>query len=154
MTEQQTPPVSGPPVAPPRANGATAPRASGAWTGWVRFGGVVMTIIGGFAIIEGFFALFSPTYVTLTGETILAFDLTAWGWLHLLLGVLVLATGLALVGSAPSWARGTAIVLLALNTIVQLAYMPAYPIWSLVLIVLDIIVIFALMVTWDEASAY
>ncbi|GAA4897209.1 DUF7144 family membrane protein [Actinomycetospora straminea] len=153
MTEQQTPPVSGPTMTP-RASGTTAPRDSGAWTGWVRFGGVVMTIIGGFAIIEGFFALFSPTYVTLTGEGVLAFDLTAWGWLHLLLGVLVLATGLALVGSAPGWARGTAIVLLALNTIVQLAYMPTYPIWSLVLIVLDIIVIFALMVTWDEASAY
>lgn len=153
MTEQQTPPVSGPTMTP-RANGRTAPRDSGAWTGWVRFGGVVMTIIGGFAVIQGLLALFSPTYVTLTSAGILAFDLTAWGWLHLLLGVLVLATGLALVGSAPGWARGTAIVLLALNTIVQLAYMPAYPIWSLVLIVLDIVVIFALMVTWDEASAY
>lgn len=153
MTEQQTPPVSGPTMTP-RANGRTAPRDSGAWTGWVRFGGVVMTIIGGFAVIQGFFALFSPTYVTLTGAGVLLFDLTAWGWLHILLGALVLATGLALVGSAPGWARGTAIVLLALNTIVQLAYMPAYPIWSLVLIVLDIVVIFALMVTWDEASAY
>ncbi|MDD7968325.1 DUF7144 family membrane protein [Actinomycetospora lemnae] len=153
MTEQQTPPVSGPTMTP-RANGRTAPRDSGAWTGWVRFGGVVMTIIGGFAVIQGFFALFSPTYVTLTGAGVLLLDLTAWGWLHILLGALVLATGLALVGSAPGWARGTAIVLLALNTIVQLAYMPAYPIWSLVLIVLDIVVIFALMVTWDEASAY
>lgn len=153
MTEQQTPPVSGPTMTP-RANGTTAPRVSSAWMGWVRFGGVVMTIIGGFAVIQGFFALFSPTYVTLTGAGVLLLDLTAWGWLHILLGVLVLATGLALVGSAPGWARGTAIVLLALNTIVQLAYMPAYPIWSLVLIVLDIVVIFALMVTWDEASAY
>jgi hypothetical protein len=151
MTEQQTPPpVSTPPMTPPRSNGTTAPSRSGAWTGWVRFGGIMMTIIGAFAVIEGFFALFSPTYVTLTGAGVLLFDLTAWGWVHLLLGILVLAVGLALVGGAPSWARGTGVFLLAVNTIVQLAFMPAYPLWSIVLIVLDIVVIYALMVTWGE----
>ena len=153
MTEQQIPSqASGPSMTPPRSNGASAPAPPAAWTGWVRFGGVVMTIIGGFAVIEGFFALFSPTYVTLIGESVLLFDLTAWGWIHILLGALVLATGLALLGSAPSWARGTGIVLLALNTIVQLAFMPAYPFWSIVMIVLDIVVIYALMVTWGEAD--
>lgn len=155
MTEQQIPSqVPGSPITPSRANGTSAPQASGAMRGWVRFGGVVMTIIGGFAVIEGFFALFSPTYVTLTGAGVLLFDLTAWGWVHILLGVLVLATGLALVGSAPSWARGTAIVLLALNTIVQLAFLPAYPFWSIIMIVLDIVVIYALMVTWGEDTDY
>lgn len=151
MTEQQIPSQgAGPTITPPRANGTSAPRRPEAMTGWVRFGGVMMTIIGGFAVIEGLFALFSPTYVTLTGAGVLLFDLTAWGWIHILLGVLVLATGLSLVGSAPSWARGTGIVLLALNTIVQLAFLPAYPLWSIIMIVLDIVVIYALMVTWGE----
>ncbi|MEJ2889179.1 DUF7144 family membrane protein [Actinomycetospora aeridis] len=153
MTEQQIPSqVPGPSTNPPRRNGMVAPRGVDTMGGWVRFGGVMMTIIGGFAVIEGLFALFSPTYVTLTGAGVLAFDLTAWGWVHLLLGVLVLATGLSLVGSAPSWARGTAIVLLALNTVVQLAFMPAYPFWSIIMIVLDVIVIYALMVTWGDAD--
>ncbi|GAA4924362.1 hypothetical protein EV188_105277 [Actinomycetospora succinea] len=156
MTEQQIPsPVSGSPITPSRANGTSAPPRSGAWMGWVRFGGVVMTIIGGFAVVEGFFALFSPTYVTLTGEAVLLFDLTAWGWIHILLGVLVLATGLGLLsGAGASWARGVGIVLLALNTIVQLAFLPAYPLWSIILIILDIVVIYALMVTWGEESEY
>ena len=155
MTEQQIPSqVPGSPLPPTRANGSSAPPRPGAWAGWVRFGGVVMTIIGAFAVVEGIIALFSPTYVTLTGAGVLLFDLTTWGWIHILLGVLVLATGLALVGSAPSWARGLGIVLLALNTVVQLAFMPAYPFWSLVLIVLDIVVIYALMVTWGEDADY
>jgi hypothetical protein len=153
MTEQQIP-TSVPGPGATRANGTTAPPRSGPWMGWVRFAGVMMTIIGGFAVIEGFFALFSPTYVTLTGAGVLLFDLTAWGWVHLLLGVLVLATGLSLLNSAPAWARGVGIVLLALNTIVQLAFMPAYPFWSIILIVLDIVVIYALMVTWDDAADY
>ncbi|GAA4799673.1 hypothetical protein GCM10023200_40680 [Actinomycetospora chlora] len=149
MTEQQTPsPVSAPSSASPLTNGVTAPRRSGAWEGWVRFGGVMMTIIGGFAVIEGLLAIFSPTYVTLTGAGVLLFDLTAWGWVHLILGILVLATGLALVGSAPGWARGLGIFLVAINTIVQFAFLPAYPLWSILLIVLDIVVIYALMVTW------
>jgi hypothetical protein len=98
--------------------------------------------------------LFSPTYGTLTGAGVLLFDLTAWGWVHLVLGILVLAAGFSLVGRAPSWARGVGITLLAINTIVQLAFMPAYPFWSLVLIVLDIVVIYALMVTWGQEADY
>lgn len=154
MTEQQSPPVSAPPITPARANGTTASGRSRVWTGWVRFGGIMMTIIGAFAVIEGFFALFSPTYVTLTGAGVLLFDLTAWGWIHLVLGILVLAVGLALIGGAPGWARGTAVFLLAVNTIVQLTFMPAYPLWSIILIVLDIVVIYALMVTWGEDLEY
>jgi hypothetical protein len=151
MTDQETPsPVSAPPITAHRANGTSAPRRSGAWTGWVRFAGVMMTIIGAFAVIEGFIALFSPTYVTLTGAGVLLFDLTAWGWVHLLLGILVLATGLALLGGAPGWARGVGVTLLAINMLVQLAFLPAYPLWSIILIVLDVVVIYALMVTWGE----
>ncbi|WP_285654978.1 hypothetical protein [Actinomycetospora sp. NBRC 106375] len=150
MTEQQIPtPMTGSSM-PRTENGVSAPARSGAWMGWVRFAGVMMTIIGAFAVVEGFFALFSPTYVTLTGAGVLLFDLSAWGWIHLLIGILVLATGLALIGSAPGWARGVGITLLAINTVVQLAFMPAYPFWSLVLIVLDIVVIYALMVTWGQ----
>ena len=150
MTEQQIP-TSVPGSA--RTRGGPSPDApSRAWTGWVRFGGIVMTVIGAFAVVEGLYALFSPTFVTLTQEGVLLLDVTAWGWLHLLLGVLVLATGLSLVGSAPNWARGAGIVLVSLNMIVQLAFLPAYPIWSILMIGLGLVVIYALMVTWDDAA--
>lgn len=150
MTEQQIPSsVPGPAMA--RGHGAP-PAPSRAWTGWVRFGGIVMTVIGAFAVVEGLYALFSPTFVTLTQAGVLLLDLTAWGWLHLLLGVLVLATGLSLAGSAPNWARGAGIVLVSLNMIVQLAFLPAYPIWSILMIALGMVVIYALMITWDDVA--
>ncbi len=149
MTEQQIPPqertiprqydgMGRPPAAPP-ARG----------TGWLRFGGVVMTVVGGFAVIEGFVALFSPTYFVAVNQTVLALDFTGWGWIHLILGALVLATGLSLLGSAPPWARVVGIVLVAINAIVQMAFLSAYPIWSILLIALDMVVLYALVVTGD-----
>jgi hypothetical protein len=150
MTEQQIPSSA---TGSATARGGPPPAApSRPWTGWVRFGGIVMTVIGAFAVVEGLYALFSPTFVTLTQAGVLLLDLTAWGWLHLLMGVLVLATGLSLAGSAPNWARGAGIVLVALNMIVQLAFLPAYPIWSILMIGLGLVVIYALMITWDDVA--
>lgn len=67
------------------------------------------------------------TFVTVNGG-VLALSLTGWGWPHIILGALVVATGLALLGDAPGWARGVGIGLVAVNMIVQLAWLPAYPI--------------------------
>lgn len=65
---------------------------------WVRFGAVMMTVIGGFAVIEGLLALLAPaTYLTVNG-TVLAIDLSAWGWVHLILGALLVITGVSLMG--------------------------------------------------------
>ena len=150
MTEQQTPTggiprqrTAGPPLAD-----AGAPMA-----GWVTFAGVVMAVVGCFAIFEGFVALFAPTSFVATAAGVLVLDLSGWGWLHIILGALVLLTGLSLVGSAPSWARAVGIVLVAINMIVQLAFLPSYPIWSIVVIVLDMIILYALMVSWVPSDA-
>lgn len=119
--------------------------------GWVRFAGVVMAVIGGFGVIEGFVALFSPTYFVTIGGTVLRIDLTTWGWVHLIVGALTLITGIALLGAAPSWARAVGIGLVGLNMLVQLAWLPAYPIWAIMVIVLDLIVISALAMTWNDS---
>jgi hypothetical protein len=133
---------------------ADAVGEDGRGSGWVRFGGVVMAVIGAFAIIEGLIALFSPLYLVAVGGTVLALSVGGWGWLHLILGILVLVTGLGLLrDDAPAWTRGTAVVLVALNMIVQLAWLPAYPIWSIVLLVLDVLVLRALIVTWPGRPA-
>ena len=152
MTTEQPPTMPGrADDSVPRGAGpdAVVDRAPG--TGWVRFGGVVMAVVGGFAVIEGLVALLTPVYFVATGGAVLALTVGGWGWVHLILGVLVLAVGLSLLGDAPpGWARNTAVVLVAINMLVQLVWLPAYPIWSIILLALDVFVLHALIVTWHD----
>jgi vacuolar-type H+-ATPase subunit I/STV1 len=154
MTDPQTHPTAERSVPYPRAENGAAPRGpSRATTGWVRFGAVLMAVVGVFAVIEGLLAFFRPTTYVSSNNVVLAVTFTGWGWLHLILGVLVLAVGLALLReTAPTWARNTAIVLVALNAITQLAWLPAAPIWSIVMIVLDVLIIGALVAIGDRAA--
>ncbi|MDD7942492.1 hypothetical protein PHK61_29165 [Actinomycetospora lutea] len=150
MTNDQASTTSG--GSTPYSRGA-APRPSGAWTGWVQFGGILMTIVGAFAVIEGFLALFLPTTYVTTDAVALTLTFVGWGWLHIILGALVLVVGLSLLrDEIPGWARGVAIVLVALNTLVQLAWLPAYPIWSILMIVLDVVIIAALVAVGDRQA--
>jgi hypothetical protein len=150
MTEQQTPPTTGAHRQVPDAGGPLDLRPSAqddALLGWVRFGAVMMTIVGAFGVIEGLVALVNPiTYVTVDGA-VLAVDLTAWGWAHLVLGALLVVTGVSLLRTAPAWARSLGVVLVVLSILVQLAWLPASPIWSILVIVLDLLVIYALVAT-------
>jgi hypothetical protein len=154
MTEQWTPTPSERQTGPqPRSTyDATPPGAADAGMGWVRFAGVIMVVIGGFGVIEGFVALLMPNYFVTAGGAVLAINLAAWGWLHILIAVLVLATGFALLGNAPGWARTVGTVLVAINMIVQLAWLPAYPIWSIIALVLDVLVLYALVATWGQRT--
>ncbi|MDF2975376.1 MAG: Integral rane protein [Actinomycetospora sp.] len=155
MTGQQipTPPQDRASIPQQRRGEHETGAATGAQTGWIRFGGVVMAVIGAFAVIEGILALALPTTYVSADGTILAIDFSGWGWIHLVLGVLVLATGLSLLGrEVPNWARGAGIGLVAVNMLVQLAWMPAYPIWSIILLALDVFVLYALIVTWGDTQ--
>jgi hypothetical protein len=156
MTEQHTRPAQGSPTIPRQrsADGVAPPpdRAQSGAMGWVRFGGVMMAVIGAFAVVEGLAALLAPTYFVTVGGAVLAVSLTGWGWVHIVLGALVLATGLSLVGRAPGWARGVGVGLVAITMVVQLAWLPAYPIWSIVLLVLCAMVLYALVATWGDTA--
>jgi hypothetical protein len=151
MTEQWTPTAADRQSSPP-------PRSSyedaGAGMGWVRFAGVIMVVIGGFGVIEGFVALFQPDYYVTAGGAVLTINLTAWGWAHIILGALVLATGFGLLGNASSWARIAGTVLVTINMIVQLAWLPAYPVWGIIALVLDVLVLYALVATWGQRTAW
>ena len=131
---------------PPQADARTD---AARWTGWVTFGGVVMAVLGAFSLIQGVLALVSPdVFVTVDGA-VLAIDISVWGWVHGLVGVLVLVTGLALLSGAPEWARGLGIGVTGVSMLVQMAWLPAQPVWSIVLVVLDVVVLYALIVTWN-----
>jgi hypothetical protein len=132
-------------AAPARAGNQTS-----AWTGWIVFAGITMIMIGAFNAIEGLVALFNQNFYVTGPENVLVFDLTSWGWVHLIIGTLVALTGIALLADA-SWARPVTVVLAALNAIVQLTFVTVYPVWSLVAVTLCVVVIWAIVVHGNES---
>jgi hypothetical protein len=122
------------------------------WAGWVAFAGITLALIGFFDILQGLTALFNDEYFTVRNGDLLVFDFTAWGWITLIWGLLLIAAGLGLMAGR-SWARWFGIFVVFVNAIVQIAFLAAYPIWSTIIIALDVFVLYALTARWDEAKA-
>lgn len=129
-----------------------APSRATLWVGWIAFAAIMMFIVGGFNIIDGLAAIFKDEIFVTTSKGILVFDVTAWGWIHLVLGVLQILVAWFLLRGA-LWARMTAVALLALNAIEQLAFLGAYPFWAAIIITIDVVVIWAIVVHGDETRA-
>jgi hypothetical protein len=127
---------------------------NGRWTGWIVFAGLLMVIIGSLDFFQGLIAVIRDEYYVLTPEQIIVFDLTTWGWITLLWGVVVVLAGLGLLSGA-GWARWFAIVVGSLNFIAQLGFVGSaqYPLWALVVLALTVVVLYALIVHWEEAPA-
>jgi hypothetical protein len=123
------------------------------WVGWVLFGGILMLIVGSFNVIAGFVALFKEDYFLVANSGLLIeLDYTAWGWWLLLWGALVALAGFGvLIGQ--TWARVVGVILVAINAVMNLAFLAAYPIWTAIVIALDVIVIYALIVHGKETRA-
>ena len=128
-----------------------AGRAPGAWAGWVVFAGTMAIIAGVFNIIQGLVALFDDKYFVVSGRDLLVFDYTAWGWVHLLVGVIMVVIGLGILRGSP-WGLVAGVVIAGVNTIVQLGFLAAYPVWSILIIALDVVVIYALIVHGRELA--
>ncbi|HEX4813164.1 MAG TPA: hypothetical protein VFV66_10485 [Nonomuraea sp.] len=121
------------------------------WIGWIWFAGLMMIMSGLFNIITGLAAVFANRVYVQTPNQILLFDVTTWGWLHVILGVLVLATGVGvMVGRG--WARLVGIILVTLNALTQLTWIAVNPWWSLAVIAVDVLVLYALIVHGHEAK--
>src|SRR5262245_15424762 len=121
------------------------------WVGWIAFAGVMMVMIGAFNIIDGLAAILKDEIYVNGGKGTLVFDITAWGWIHLLFGVFLVLVGFALFNGA-LWARVTAVILVSFNAIAQLTFLSAYPIWASLIIALDVLVLWALIVHGYEAE--
>ena len=122
-------------------------------SGWIGFGGLMMIVLGGLAILEGLIAIFEDEYFVVTQSGYLVFDLTGWGWIMLIWGILLILVGFALV-SGQSWARWTSIALVGLNILGQLGFLgnANYPLWALTALALNIIVLYALTARWTESQ--
>ncbi|MEU3647292.1 hypothetical protein AB0E59_28190 [Lentzea sp. NPDC034063] len=122
------------------------------WLGWIWFAGIMMIVMGAFNAIEGLVGLFRGEYYVANGEQVIVFDLTTWGWITLLLGVLVALSGAALL-SGSAWARVVTVILAAVNAVAQLAFVSVHPVWSTIVITLCVVVIWAVVVHGNEAAA-
>ncbi len=126
------------------------PTETTGWAGWVLFGALMMILAGSFHVIAGLTALFKSGYY-LVGEADLLVDVdfTAWGWVHIALGAVAVAAGVGLM-AGQTWARVVGIAMALVSAIVNLAFIAAYPVWSIVVIALDVFIIYAIAVHGEE----
>jgi hypothetical protein len=123
-----------------------------AWVGVVLFGGIILEMVGGFQLIQGLVALFKDDYYLVSPNgLVLEVNYTAWGWTHLLIGLVAIATGIGVM-LGQMWARVLGIGLAVLSALVNIAFLSAYPIWSTIIIAMDVLVIYALAVHGREPA--
>ncbi|GAA1084738.1 DUF7144 family membrane protein [Kitasatospora arboriphila] len=132
-----------------RAGGPPARSYSGWVTGLALFAGVVMLVTGLLNVFQGIVAVARDDLIVTTPRYVFRFDVTAWGWTHIVLGILVAVIG-AFVLRGIAWARYAGMGLAALSTIANFLWLPYYPVWSGVLITLDILVIWALALYHED----
>ena len=125
---------------------------SSTWAGWVAFAGVLMVIIGALDFFEGLIAIIRDDYYVLSKGQLIVFDLTTWGWVTLVWGLIVVLAGFGLL-SGRNWGRWLAIFAASLNFFVQLGFLgsAAYPLWALTTLALTLVVLYALIARWDVA---
>jgi hypothetical protein len=120
------------------------PSYSSGAVGVIIFAAVLMIMIGGFHAIQGLVALLNDEFFVVGSEYVFEFDITAWGWIHLILGVFVAVAGAALL-SGPVWARTVAVIVAAISMVASFVWLPYYPLWSILVIALDVFVIWAVI---------
>jgi hypothetical protein len=116
---------------------------SGWALGGVTFAACVLTLIGAFQVIAGLVAIIDDNFYVVTRNYTFDLDTSGWGWIHLILGALLVATGVGLF-ARQAWAGITAIFLASLSALANFFFIPYYPFWAIVVIALDIWVIWAL----------
>jgi hypothetical protein len=137
-------------AAPESPPSGAPPRQVTGWVGWVAFAGVMLVMLGVFQLIEGLVAIFDNGFFVVRPDGLVVnVDYSAWGWLHFGLGVLGILIGLGLLrGNAA--ARVAGVILAAVSAIVNLGFIAAYPVWSTIIIAVDVIVIYAIVVHGRE----
>lgn len=127
---------------PPTAKRPGRSTYSGGAVATIAFAGIMMVLVGVLHALQGIVALVNDTFFVYGEEYVFEFDLTTWGWTHLLVGGVVAAAGIALFRGAV-WARVVAVVLASISLIASFVWLPYYPVWSLLLMALDVLVIWA-----------
>lgn len=133
---------------------STSEREVSGWVGWIGFAGCMMLLLGSFHAIQGLIALFKDDYF-LVGASGLAIsiDYTAWGWTHIAGGAVLFAAGMGLL-VGQMWARVVGVAVALLSAVVNFGFLAAYPVWSTIMIAVDILVVWAIMAHGREAKRW
>ena len=131
--------------------GTTVPRQSmeesevTAWVGWIVFAGTMMAFLGVFHMFEGLVALFRNTVIAFpTTGLAIQVSFTQWGWLQIIAGDLVFAAGLGMF-TGRMWARVLGVILVSISALVNFAWATIFPVWSITLLAIDFLVLYALI---------
>ena len=136
----------------PKRRRETPPEPTG-WTGWVTFGAMMLIMVGSFQVLMGVTALFESGYYAVpTRDLLVNVDYTAWGWAHILLGAVAVAAAVGLLAGR-MWARVVAIALVVVSSVVQLAFLAAAPVWSVIVITLQVLVVYAIAMHGEEVQS-
>ena len=121
--------------------------------GWIGFAGILMVLLGGLSVFQGLIALLEDNYYVVTQSGYLLFDVTGWGWIMLIWGIILALVGLALLNGA-SWARWTSIVLVSINVFGQLGFLGNTndTVCLVMTLTLNIIIPYALIVRWHDSQ--
>jgi hypothetical protein len=112
-------------------------------SGWLTFAGTLAMVIGAFNVIDGLVGLFNKDYYLVGSSKILIFDFTAWGWFWLILGAVQIAVGAGIIAGR-MWARAVGVLFAVLAAIGHLAFLRAFPLWSVLTIGMCVLLIYAL----------
>lgn len=126
--------------------------ASGWAAGWTVFAAVMLIMNGFWNVIAGLVALFQGEFYLVGREYIFEFNVTAWGWIHLILGVVMFLAGVALFRAAV-WARTVGVILAVVGGIAAFAWLPHYPVWGALMIASAIFVIWALTAHGEDITS-
>ena len=116
---------------------------SGFAVGLAVYAAVMMMIVGAFQVINGLVAIFNDTFYVVGQKWTFTLDITVWGWIHLLIGIALVAAGIFLLAGA-TWARIVGVVVASISAVLNFMSLPYYPAWSSVIIAVDVYVIWAL----------
>jgi hypothetical protein len=127
-------------------------QSNSGWSiGFTAFAAILMVLIGAFQAVMGLVAVFNQEFYVATPNYAFAFDVGTWGWIHLIFGIVVLVAGFSLLGGA-GWARVVGAVLAGLSAIEAFLFLPYQPFWSIVIIALAVMIIWALTTQVEEAT--
>lgn len=129
----------------------TRPETSG-WTAGIEFAGIMMILVGAIHAVQGLAALVNEDFYDVPSERLLvAVDFATWGWIHLVLGVLVVAAGIA-VNWGRAWARVVGVVFASVSLLTNLAFVNAQPVWTTIVVALDVVIIYAITAHGGELA--